>query len=80
LRRIQLLGGTEQLRHRQPHLLAHVRGEFPGRKSRVLVQSSRRGCPLILLGAERLEHERRHNDERREQKGERRHATTRPTG
>src|SRR3954462_13566191 len=76
----ELLGGPQQLGHRQPHLLSHVRGERPGREARVLPQRARRRRTLILFRPERLEDERGHDGERREQERQCRYTAARSSG
>src|SRR5882672_8744872 len=80
MRRIELLGGPQQLRHREHHLLLDVRREFPRRKAGVFAQRSRCRRALVLFGAERLEHERRHDRQCREQDREGWYAATGTAG
>ena len=79
-RRLELLRGPQELGHRQPHFLLHVRREFPRREPGVFTERSRRCRALVLFGAERLEDERRYDRERGKQDRQGRNASPRTAG
>src|SRR3954468_14418189 len=80
IRLAELLGGPQQLGHRQPHLLSHVRGELPRREAGVLPKRARRRRALILFRPERLKDERGHDGQRREQERQSRYTAARSSG